>query len=131
MLLLSCSKPAAPHLRFRINNALHHFNTVKRAFGERECMGRLYEIAAEHGDRFFKINLAAGDTLKPGTYFMDQQPVITEAGKASFWYSSQGYSYTAKPFVITVHSYHNHRLVATFSGGAITEGSIDLMLEEK
>lgn len=131
LLMIACTKPSEPSLSFRINGARHIFQQVQRAYGEIDCRVRIYEIAAEHGDRFFKINMAAGDTLKPGTYVMGDQPSITESGKATFWYTSNGYSYIAKPFVITVHSYRNRHLVASFSGGAVTEGKIDLMLEER
>jgi hypothetical protein len=106
------------------------FSSVDRAYAEINCKLRTYEITAYTGDQFFKIDLTDLDTLKPGLFTMSGTPTNNLPGTATFWYSGRGTSYTAKPFKILVQSYCNGLLKASFGGGTISDGVMNLKILE-
>jgi hypothetical protein len=118
-------------LYFKMAGTPFTFSSVEKAFAERNCKLRTYEITAYAGDQFFKIDFTDADTLKPGLFTMGSVPTNNIAGTATFWYSGKGTSYTAKPFKIMVQSYCNGHLKAAFGGGTITDGFMNLCIAEK
>ena len=118
-------------LYFKMAGTPFSFATVDKAYAVRNCKLRTYQITAYSGDQFFKIDLTDADTLKPGLFSMGSIPTNNLAGTATFWYSGRGTSYTARPFKILVQSYCNGFLKASFGGGTITDGIMNLRIMEE
>lgn len=133
LLLLSfinCSKEQIEvPLYFKING-IAHYPIVEKAYADYDCGLRTYEITAYEGDRFYKINFTDVGTVEPGLYVSENPPTNSTPNSATFWYSNEGYTYTAMPFIIAVHSYNNCFLKASFSGGIVSDGRLNLRIKE-
>lgn len=135
MLFLSivcgCTKMSADPLMFKMNGRLYSFSAAETAFAESDCQGRVYQITACYGDAHFKINWTAAEKLTPGVFLMGESATNAIPGTATFWYTNQGSSYTARPFTLTVHSYSNRHVKASFTGGVVTDGYLNILIDER
>lgn len=129
--LYSCRKEnIVSPLHFKMNENLMNLQ-VYEAYAEYSCGVRIYEVTAYHNGGFFKINFTDKDTLKPGVFKMGENPINTVAGTSTFWYTHDGYSYTARPFTVAVQSYNKGELKASFYGGIVSEGVMNIKIQER
>jgi hypothetical protein len=86
---------------------------IERAIVYNNCdEQREFEISAHEGDIYFKINF------------------LENGERCSFWYNNNGSSYIPSSFQVKIEYYTNNFLRASFSGGVVHEGSINLKIAE-
>lgn len=100
----SCTKSEEhhPNLMFTWDGKPYSFET--QAVSYESCGVRNILIEAMYGERYFRIHVI-GD-----------QP--------TFWTTYSGVSYTARPFLLTIHR-EDSILRASFSGGLVRDGFIN------
>jgi hypothetical protein len=121
-------------LSFTMDARDYSFDHVTLANQYQSCGVQQIEIQAMNAaDEFFVINITGdSDSIKPGIFIMDQIPTNSVIGSCTFWYQGLGKNHTPQNFTITVLSYKDNMLKATFTGDRITNGKIsDLVVNSK
>jgi len=139
-LLYSCTKNKESALlnksvlSFTMDARDYSFDQVILANQYQSCGLQRIEIQAMNAaDEFFDINITGdSDSIKPSVFIMDQIPTNGVIGSCTFWYEGLGKNHIPQNLTITVLSYKDNMLTATFTGDRITNGKIrDLPVTSK